>query len=151
MAILLPWMACYGSDRSFLLTRPRLDRWARMQVCGVLNQQNHGNQPKTMINHETTLKNHGNQPKTMKNHETTLKNHANQFFMFLVGFSWVEVTSPTRGPNWPFRCLDCCLLHFSQNCVFSHKLGKEWAQGCQIWQQNKLALAFDHIWYLEVI
>ena len=47
------------------------------------------------------MKNHGNQPKTMKNHETTLKNHANQFFMFLVGFSWVEVTSSTWGPNWP--------------------------------------------------
>ena len=37
--------------------------------------KNHGNQPKTMKNHETTLKNHGNQPKTIKNHETTLKNH----------------------------------------------------------------------------
>ena len=24
------------------------------------------------------MKNHGNQPKTMKNHETTLKNHGNQ-------------------------------------------------------------------------
>ena len=58
--------------------RPRLDRWARIQFCGVLNQQNYGNQPKTMINHETTLKSHGNQPKTMKNHETTLKNHGNQ-------------------------------------------------------------------------
>ena len=58
--------------------RPRLDRWARIQFCGVLNQQNHGNEPKTMKNHETTLKNHGNQPKTMKNHETTLKNHGNQ-------------------------------------------------------------------------
>ena len=33
--------------------------------------KNHGNQTKTMINHETTLKNHGNQPKTMRNHETT--------------------------------------------------------------------------------
>ena len=40
--------------------------------------KNHGNQPKTMKNHETTLKNQGNQPKTMKNHETTLKNHGNQ-------------------------------------------------------------------------
>ena len=35
--------------------------------------KNHGNQPKIMINHETTLKNHGNQPKTTINHETTLK------------------------------------------------------------------------------
>ena len=40
--------------------------------------KNHGNQPKFMKNHETTLKNHGNQPKTMKNHETTMKNHENQ-------------------------------------------------------------------------
>ena len=53
--------------------RPRMDHRARIQFCGVLNQQNYGNQPKTMKNHETTLKNHGNQPKTMKNHETTLK------------------------------------------------------------------------------
>ena len=37
-----------------------------------------GNQPKTMKNHETTLKTMGNQPKTMKNQETTLKNHGNQ-------------------------------------------------------------------------
>ena len=28
---------------------------------------------KRMINHETTLKNHGNQPKTVNKHETTLK------------------------------------------------------------------------------
>ena len=35
-------------------------------VCGVLNQQNYGNQPKTMKNHTTTLKKHGNQQKTMK-------------------------------------------------------------------------------------
>ena len=35
------------------------------------NHEIHGNQPKTMKNHETTLKNHGNQPKTMKNPETT--------------------------------------------------------------------------------
>ena len=28
--------------------KPRLDRWARIQFCGVLNQQNDGNQPKTM-------------------------------------------------------------------------------------------------------
>jgi hypothetical protein len=35
--------------------------------------KNHGNQPKTMKNHETTMSNHRNQPKTMKNHETTPK------------------------------------------------------------------------------
>ena len=28
--------------------RPRPDRWARIQFCGVFNQQNYGNQPKTM-------------------------------------------------------------------------------------------------------
>ena len=45
--------------------RPSLDRWDRIQFWGVLNQQNYGNQPKTMKNHETTLKNHGNQPMTI--------------------------------------------------------------------------------------
>ena len=54
------------------LAKPRLDCWARIQFFGVLNQQNYGNQPKTMKNHETTLKNHGNQPKTMKNHHFLL-------------------------------------------------------------------------------
>ena len=60
---------------------PRLDHWARIQFCGVLNQQNYGNQPKTLKNHGNqpkTMKNHGNQPKTMKNHENqpkTMKNH----------------------------------------------------------------------------
>ena len=74
------------------------DRWARIQFSQVhfgaktsRNQQgdptdllwcknvtsptggsNRGTQPKTMKNHETTLKNHGNQPKTMRNHETTM-------------------------------------------------------------------------------
>ena len=36
--------------------RPRLDCWARIQFCGVFNQKNHGNQPKTMNYHETNLK-----------------------------------------------------------------------------------------------
>ena len=46
--------------------------------------KNHGNQSKTMKNHETTLKKHGNQPKTIKtqlDHENqpgTLKNLKNR-------------------------------------------------------------------------
>ena len=52
------------------------------------NLKNHGNQPKTMRNHEYTLK-------TMKNHETTLKNHGNQPKTMknpeTTGFSWFLV------------------------------------------------------------
>ena len=63
---------------------PRLDRWARIQFCGVLNQQDYENQPKTMINHETTLKNHGNQQKTMNIFMVT-----GWFFFFWFGLVFV--------------------------------------------------------------
>ena len=38
----------HHQSQSLRPARPRLDRWARIQFCGVRNQQNHGNQPKTM-------------------------------------------------------------------------------------------------------
>ena len=70
------------------------------------------------------MKNHGNPPKTMKNHETTLKTmENNQKPWKLTSFDpktlryqqvgptdllWSKnITWQTRGPNWPFRCLDC--------------------------------------------
>ena len=82
--------------------RPRLVHWARIQFCGVLNQQNHGNQPKTMKNHETTLKNHGNQPKTIKNQPNRRHQPGDPTDLL-----WSKnVTSLTGGSNWPFRCLD---------------------------------------------
>ena len=63
--------------------------------------KNHGNQPKTMKKPWNYVENHVNQPKTMKNHGNYLKKPWKP-----TSFGPKNVTSLTRGPNRPFRCLD---------------------------------------------
>ena len=90
--------------------------------------KNHGNQPKFVKNHETTLKNHGNQPKTIKNHETTLKNHGNQPKTMK---NHKTTLTLTQSPNRPFRCLD-----FLYDVAVIHKWTGWKFGGTKFWQKT---------------
>ena len=68
--------------------------------------KNHGNQPKIMINHETTLKNHGNQPKAMEtmkppwNQPKTKKNQIKKSWWTMKPPWKTMETSPKPCKSW---------------------------------------------------